>query len=106
MAKVVFIESGGAERAVNATDGASLMSAAVANGVSGILAECGGALSCGTCHVHVEPLWLERVGSRSALESSILEFAEEFQANSRLSCQITVTSQLEGLVVHIPKTQG
>jgi len=104
--KVIFIESDGSERAVNAIDGDSLMRAAVTNGVSGILAECGGGCSCGTCHVHVEPHWLERVGGRSALESSMLELEDEFQQNSRLSCQITVTPELEGLVVHIPKTQG
>jgi ferredoxin, 2Fe-2S len=106
MTKVIFIESDGSERVVNAIDGDSLMRVAVANGVSGILAECGGACSCGTCHVHVEPRWLERVGGRSALETSMLELADEFQQNSRLSCQVTVTPELEGLVVRIPRTQG
>jgi 2Fe-2S ferredoxin len=106
MAKVVFIESDGTERAVDAADGASLMSAAVANQVSGILADCGGACSCATCHVQVQPPWLEQVGGPSALETSMLEYAPELQEGSRLSCQITVTPALEGLVVRIPSEQG
>jgi 2Fe-2S ferredoxin len=106
MAKVLFIKSDGTEHTVSAVDGASLMSAAVANGVAGILADCGGACSCATCHVQVQAPWLERVGRPSTLEASMLEFAPEFQEGSRLSCQITVTPDLEGLVVRIPSEQG
>jgi ferredoxin, 2Fe-2S len=106
MTQVTFIDSDGTERAVSAVDGASLMNAAVANAVPGILADCGGACSCATCHVHVQPPWLERVGGPSALEASMLEFAPELQTGSRLSCQITVTPDLEGLVVRIPSEQG
>jgi 2Fe-2S ferredoxin len=106
MTKVVFIESSGAERDVEAIDGASLTSAAVANRVEGILADCGGACSCATCHVHVDPTWFARVGPASTLEGSMLEYAAELQETSRLSCQLTVTPDLDGLVVRIPATQG
>jgi 2Fe-2S ferredoxin len=106
MTEVTFIESDGTEHAVPAVDGVSLMSAALANGVPGIPADCGGACSCATCHVHVEASWLDRVGGPSALESAMLELAPELQENSRLSCQIVVTSDLDGLVVRIPETQG
>jgi 2Fe-2S ferredoxin len=82
------------------------MSAAVANSVAGILADCGGACSCATCHVQVQAPWLERVGGPSTLEASMLEYAPEVQEGSRLSCQITVTPDLEGLVVRIPSEQG
>jgi 2Fe-2S ferredoxin len=106
MAKVVFIESDGTERAVAAADGASLMSAAIAGGVAGLPADCGGACSCATCHVHVDAAWTERVGGPSVLESSMLEYAPELQENSRLSCQITISPELEGLIVRIPAEQG
>jgi 2Fe-2S ferredoxin len=106
MTKVVFIESSGTERTIDADNGASLMSAAVANGVAGILADCGGACSCATCHVQVQPPWVERVGGPSVLEMSMLEYAPELQAGSRLACQITVTPDLEGLVVRVPEEQG
>jgi 2Fe-2S ferredoxin len=106
MARVIFIQSDGAERPVDAPEGASLMSAAVANGVSGILADCDGGCSCGTCHVHVDPAWQARVGGRSTLEHAVLEYSEELQEGSRLSCQITVSPDLDGLIVRIPETQG
>jgi 2Fe-2S ferredoxin len=106
MTTIVFVESGGAERAVEAVDGASLMSAAVSNRVDGILADCGGACSCATCHVHVDPAWIERIGPPSDLEASMLEFAEELQATSRLSCQIRVRPDLDGLIVRVPQAQG
>ena len=106
MARVLFIDSEDAERTVVAADGGSLMSAAVKAGVAGILADCGGACSCATCHVLVDPAWFDRVGSRSPLEDSMLEFAPEVEESSRLSCQIKVTPELDGLVVRVPRSQG
>jgi 2Fe-2S ferredoxin len=106
MTEVIFIESDGTERAVPAIDGVSLMKAALENGVSGIPADCGGACSCATCHVYVDPVWLDRVGRPSGLESSLLELALEVEENSRLSCQIIVTPDLDGLVVRVPEEQG
>src|SRR5579871_6253877 len=79
------------------------MEGAVKNRVPGIDADCGGA--CATCHVYVEPAWLERLGPRNDMESSMLEFAEEVQPTSRLACQIKITKDLDGLVVRMPKSQ-
>lgn len=106
MARILFIDSEDAERTVDATDGGSLMSAAVKAGVAGILADCGGACSCATCHVLVDPAWFDRVGGRLPLEDSMLEFAPEVEESSRLSCQVKVTPELEGLVVRVPRSQG
>ena len=81
------------------------MEGAVKNGVPGIDADCGGACACATCHIYVEPEWLARLGPRSAMEASMLEFAEDVRPESRLACQIKVTADLEGLVLRMPQSQ-
>lgn len=81
------------------------MQGAVANSVRGIIGECGGACSCATCHVYVDPAWLNRVGERSATEKALLEEVIDEQPNSRLSCQINITEDLDGLVVRLPGKQ-
>ena len=81
------------------------MEGAKKNGVPGIDADCGGGCSCGTCHVYVDPAWQTRVGTRTPIEVATMEFSENVAANSRLSCQIKVTDQLDGLVVRIPASQ-
>lgn len=81
------------------------MQAAVDNMVSGILAECGGACSCATCHCYVDDEWRAKVGDPSPAEQDLIEFVVHQKASSRLSCQIEVTDQLDGLVVHLPKSQ-
>jgi 2Fe-2S ferredoxin len=78
------------------------MQGAVTNGVSGIAAICGGACSCATCHVYIDETWRSRTGARNDLEESMLEMADDVQPNSRLACQIKMTEELDGLVVHIP----
>lgn len=85
--------------------GLSVMQGAVANGVRGIIGECGGACSCATCHVYVDPAWLNRVGERNAAEKALLEEVIDGQPNSRLSCQIKVTEDIEGLIVRLPARQ-
>ena len=105
MTRVMFIEASGATRAVEAPDGATLMRAAVEAGVEGILADCGGACSCATCHVQVEAPWQEVVGGPSDLEASMLEFAEEVAPHSRLACQIKVSPSLDGLTVRVAASQ-
>ena len=103
MPQVIFIEADGSERLVDAAEGASLMSAAVQNNVRGIDAECGGAMSCATCHVHIDPDWIDRVGAIGGDERELASFSDGFDEScSRLSCQITVVSDLEGLKVRIP----
>lgn len=103
MVQITFIEPDGTSRLVSATLNASLMQAARNDGVTGILAECGGACSCATCHVHVAPDWRDRLPEPEQLELDMLDFADHFDpAASRLSCQITVTDDLEGLLVVVP----
>jgi len=106
MAKITFIEHDGTEHAVDVEAGLTVMEGAVRNLVPGIDADCGGACACATCHVYVDPAWLDRTGERSSMEESMLDFASEVQDNSRLSCQIRVTAGLDGLVVRLPEEQG
>ena len=76
------------------------------NSVPGIEAECGGACACATCHVYVDDAWTEKVGSPEAMEEDMLDFAFEMKETSRLSCQVTVSDELDGLIVHIPSQQA
>ena len=106
MAKITYIEHTGAEHVVEAQNGVSVMEAAVKNMVPGIDADCGGACACATCHVYVDPAWLDKIGPKESMEESMLDFASEPKENSRLSCQITVTDALDGLIVRLPEFQG
>jgi len=105
MVKITFIDAAGTTRDVEAETGVSLMQVALDNGIEGIIAECGGACSCATCHCYVEEAWLEKVTQASDIEKDMLEFVAVPQANSRLSCQVIVDESLEGLVVNVPSTQ-
>jgi len=105
MPRIVFIEASGRDYEIEAEVGLSLMENAVRNGIDGIVAECGGACSCATCHVYIDKAWLDKVGAPNAIEQEMLDFAYEVVPNSRLSCQISVVDELDGLVVHIPKRQ-
>jgi ferredoxin, 2Fe-2S len=105
MVKITYIQNNGASQTVEAQAGMTVMEAAVKNMVPGIDADCGGACACATCHVFVEPEWLDRTGSRSDMEEDMLDFAFDVRDNSRLSCQIKVTDQLDGLVVRVPEKQ-
>jgi ferredoxin, 2Fe-2S len=105
MPRVSFIQPDGAVQTVDVPAGLSLMEAAIDNGVPGIVAECGGACSCATCHVYVDPEWAGRLKAADALESGMLDCALERRETSRLSCQITLTDALDGLVVHVPEAQ-
>jgi 2Fe-2S ferredoxin len=106
MPKVVFIEPSGERREIVAPAGLSLMEAARQNGVDGIVAQCGGACACATCHVYVAPDWLAKLKPRDEMEEAMLENAWQPRANSRLSCQIPLTAELEGLTVTVPDQQG
>lgn len=105
MARITYIESNGREHVIEAATGQSVMEGAKGNGIPGIDADCGGACSCGTCHVYVDPAWQVRVGPRNALEEATIEFASGVEHNSRLACQIKVTDDLNGLIVRIPESQ-
>jgi len=106
MAKVIFIEPDGARREVDAPIGTTVMEAAVQNQVHGIVALCGGACACATCHVYVGAAWLAKVGPLEEMEEGMLEAAWQRRENSRLSCQIHVRADLDGLQVTVPRQQG
>ena len=105
MAKITFIQHDGKEINANGTPGMTVMETAIKNQVQGIDADCGGACACATCHVYVEPDWLEKVGKRNPMEEDMLDFAFDVRDNSRLSCQIKVSDALDGLRVKVPEKQ-
>jgi|TARA_B110000879_G_scaffold26698_1_gene36118 2Fe-2S ferredoxin len=105
MVNIQFIEHDGSEHSVEVATGGSVMQAAVTNGVPGIDADCGGSCSCATCHVYVNEQWLGKVGELSPTEEAMLSLSTDRKDNSRLSCQIQVTEELDGLVVTTPEFQ-
>ncbi len=105
MPRITYIEFNGTEHIVDAASGDSLMEAAVSNEIPGIDADCGGGCACATCHVYVDSAWLTQSGERSVMETSMLQLAEGVGDNSRLSCQITLNEDLDGMVVRMPESQ-
>ncbi len=105
LVKITYIDHEGTERDVQAPVGESVMEAAVHNAIPGIDADCGGACACATCHVYVDEAWLTRLEPPDDMEAALLEFAENVAPNSRLSCQLEVTEQLDGLRVTTPASQ-
>ncbi|ARQ00761.1 2Fe-2S iron-sulfur cluster-binding protein [Pseudorhodoplanes sinuspersici] len=106
MSKITFIEHDGTVHEVEAETGETVMEAAMRGGVSGIVAECGGSCTCATCHVYVDEAWLDKTGERSPDEEDQLDNAYDVRANSRLSCQIKISEELDGLLVRTPSYQG
>ena len=103
---VVLVEADGTRRPVDGRSGQTLMRAAVSNAIEGIAADCGGCMTCATCHVFVDDAWIDRVGRPGPEEESMLDFtAVPRRPASRLSCQIVLEPRLEGLVVALPETQ-
>jgi 2Fe-2S ferredoxin len=105
MAKITYIEHDGTQHVHEGEDGMTVMEVAIKNSVPGIDADCGGACACATCHVYVDENWLGKVGERTEMEEDMLDFAFEVQDNSRLSCQIKVSGEIDGLVVNMPEKQ-
>jgi 2Fe-2S ferredoxin len=105
MPKITYVEFNGKEHPIEVKAGLTVMEGAVKHNVPGIDADCGGACACATCHVYIDAAWTDKVGSPSAMEESMLDFAENVEPNSRLSCQIKVTEALDGLVVRMPESQ-
>ncbi|WP_409432386.1 2Fe-2S iron-sulfur cluster-binding protein [Litorimonas sp. RW-G-Af-16] len=105
MPKILFTDSTGTTREVEAKKGMSIMEAAVQNMVPEIDADCGGACACATCHVYVAESWLGKLKPKDDMEDSMLDFAEDVQDNSRLSCQILVNDDLDGIEVSTPEAQ-
>lgn len=106
MPKVVYVGSDGDQRVVDAFAGESVMSAALRNGVPGIVGECGGNASCATCHVWVREEFVEAVGGPGDLEDDLLDLGVEDRRDcSRLGCQVELTDDLDGLTVDVPPSQ-
>ena len=105
MAKVTFKQPDGTEQTVEVKTGLTVMEAAKTNMVPGVEAECGGACACATCHVYVDEAWTEKTGKPADMEEDMLDFAFDVRETSRLSCQIKITDELDGLIVEVPEKQ-
>lgn len=105
MPKITYIEFDGTAHDVEGDVGMTVMEVARKADVPGIEAECGGACSCATCHVYIDEAWQSKTGSAEEMEEDMLDFAFDVRPNSRLSCQIKVTDELDGLVVRLPEKQ-
>ena len=106
MPKITFIDFEGTSRTVEGDIGATVMETAIKNAVPGIEAECGGACACATCHVYVDEAFMPVVGGPEPMEEDMLDFGYDVKPNSRLSCQIKVTAELDGLIVRTPERQA
>src|SRR5215467_15809264 len=106
MVKITFIDSDDASRTVEAEIGSTIMETAIKNGIPGIEAECGGACACATCHVYIDENWQAKTGQASPMEEDMLDFGFDVRPTSRLSCQIKVSQDLDGLTVRTPARQA
>ena len=105
MPRITYVEQNGTRHEIELLEGMSVMQGAVNNGVPGIDGDCGGECACGTCHVYVDEAWLNRLTAVGEAEASMLSFADGAEPNSRLSCQIKMSGELDGLVVALPEGQ-
>ena len=105
MVKITFIEFDKTEHTIDVDEGMSLMEVALQNGVPGIDANCGGACACATCHVYVDTNWVEKTGEAEQMEQDMLDFAFDVTEQSRLSCQVKVTNDLDGIIINLPEKQ-
>jgi 2Fe-2S ferredoxin len=105
MTIIRYVDQAGVERKVDASPGVSLMEAAVRNGIAAIEGECGGACACATCHVYIPPEWRGVTGEAAEHEQMMLEFGVDVDERSRLSCQIKITAEMDGMTVFTPRSQ-
>ena len=105
MAKITYIEHNGKSHTVEVSNGLTVMEGAVQNNIPGIDADCGGGIACATCHVYVKDEWYNKINKKSEGEDDMLDQAYEPKKNSRLSCQISVGDDIDGLIVHLPEKQ-
>ena len=105
MAKITYIENNGKSHSVEVAEGLTVMEGAVQNNIPGIDADCGGGMACATCHVYVKDKWFDKINKKSEGEDDMIDQAFEPSSNSRLSCQIQVSDNLDGLEVHLPEKQ-
>ena len=106
MAKITYIEHNGTNHTVDVQNGLTVMEGAVQNNIPGIDADCGGSMACATCHVYVKEDWFNRIPKKENGEEDMIDMAYEPNKFSRLSCQITVSDEIDGLVVQLPKKQA
>ena len=106
MPKITYIENSGSSHTIEVSSGLSVMEGAVQNDIPGIDADCGGGMACATCHVYVNEEWFDKLPAKEDGEEDMLDMAFEPKQNSRLSCQLIVSDELDGLVVNIPSKQG
>ena len=106
MAKITYIEHSGKPHTIQVQNGLTVMEGAVLNNIPGIDADCGGSMACATCHVYVKEEWLNKLPKKEDGEEDMLDMAHEPNKFSRLSCQLTVSDDLEGLVVNLPEKQA
>ena len=106
MSKITYIESSGKSHTVDVKNGLTVMEGAIQNDIPGIDADCGGGMACATCHVYVNDDWFDKIPPKEDGEEDMLDMAYEPKKNSRLSCQIIVSDELDGLTVSIPSKQG
>ena len=106
MPKITYIDSSGNHKTIDVEKGLSVMEGAVQNNISGIDADCGGGMACATCHVYVKEEWLNKLQKAEDAEQDMIDMAFEPKKNSRLSCQLIVSDNLEGLVVKTPEKQS
>lgn len=106
MPKIIYIDTDGSRKEVEVKVGYTVMEGAMDNGVDGIIAECGGACACATCHSYIDEAWLAKLPPMDDMEDSMLDVAYERRDNSRLTCQIEVTDALDGLVVNVAENEG
>ena len=105
MPKITYIEHNGTQHTVEVPLGLTVMEGAVNNNVPGIDADCGGACACSTCHAYVNPDWVEKLPAREDMEEDMLDFAYQPNERSRLTCQVKVTPEMDGLVLQLPEKQ-
>ena len=105
MPKITYIEHNGKNHTIEVANGLSVMEGAVQNNIPGIDADCGGSMACATCHVYVKEDWFNKINSKTEGEDDMLDQAFEPKKNSRLSCQIIVSDELDGLIIKLPEKQ-
>jgi len=106
MAKIKYIEHKGKSHTIDVANGLSVMEGAVQNDIPGIDADCGGSMACATCHVYVKEEWFDKLPKKEDGEEDMIDMAYEPNKFSRLSCQLIVSDELEGLVVNLPEKQA
>ena len=106
MSKITYIEHNGKSHTLEVANGLTVMEGAIQNNIPGVDADCGGSCACATCHVYVDEKWFNKLVNKESAEEDMLDMAFEPKSSSRLSCQLTVSEELDGLVVNMPSKQG